>query len=178
MLIRWTPYSDFANIFQSFDNLARQSAGSSNDLSADAHNDTPALAPWSSRTGFPVVESFRRGDNLILRAELPGVDPKDITMTVEDGRLTLKGEKKQERQEKDTDVYIHEVSYGRFERTFRLPRGVKAEQLQARHANGVLTVTIPVRSLEDASRRVPIQIGSAAETAGATAETPAAAKSA
>ena len=176
MLIRWTPYSDFANILQSFDNLARQSdsrdAGVNDDnLSAEAQDDTRALTSWPSRAGFPAVETFQRGDNLMLRAELPGIDPADIKMTVEDGRLILSGEKKQTRQENDSDHYMCEVSYGRFQRSFRLPRGVKAEQLKARHENGILTVTIPVRSLEDVSRRVPIQIGSEPQATGKTSET-------
>ena len=165
MLIRWTPYSDFAHLLQSFDNLARQSgavdAGVNDDNAVtEGHDDSRALTSWSSRAGFPAVETFQRGDHLILRAELPGIDTADIKMTVEDGRLVLSGEKKQTRQEDDSDHYLCEVSYGRFQRSFRLPRGVKAEQLKAHHENGILTVTIPVRSLEDVSRRVPIQIGS------------------
>jgi HSP20 family protein len=172
MLIRWTPYSDFANIFQSFDNLARQNTGRTDEnLPAEASNDTQDLASWSTPAGFPAVESFKRDDNLILRAELPGINPADIKMTVEDGRLVLSGEKKQTRQEKDSDHFLNEVSYGRFQRSFRLPRGVRAEQLKARHENGILTVTIPVRSLEDVSRRVPIQIGSEQQATEKTPET-------
>lgn len=161
MLIRWNPYGDFANIFQNFDRLLQQTAGHGEDVAVESGE--AAAAPWQPPMSYPAVESFRRGDSLLLRVELPGVDPKEIEMSVEDGRLILKGEKKQERHEEDKDHYLHEVAYGRFQRSFRLPRGVKAEQLKARHENGVLTVTIPARSLEDASRRVPIQISAGSD---------------
>ncbi len=157
MLIRWTPYNEFANIFHSFDNLLRQSAGSTEGAEATSEGSTASLN-WSAGGAFPAVETFRRGDSLVLKAELPGVDPGDIEMTVEDGRLILRGEKKEEREEKDSHLYLREVSYGRFERSFRLPRGVKAEQVTARYRNGVLEVTVPARSLEEASRKVPIQL--------------------
>jgi HSP20 family protein len=165
MLIRWSPYGDFANLFQSFDNLVRQAANPAEAAAVDSEE--TAVTPWLGRMSYPAVESFRRGDNHILRIEIPGVDPKDLEMTVVDGRLVLKGEKRRERKEEDKDHYLREVAYGRFERSFRLPRGIKGEQLQARHENGVLTVTIPAQGLEDASRRVPIQISSGTEEAQA-----------
>jgi HSP20 family molecular chaperone IbpA len=158
MLIRCTPNSDFANILQGFDSLARQSTGLAAGDNPDAQNDTSDSGSLSTRAGFPAIETFRRDDTFILRAEVPGLATSDIKMTVEDGHLILTGEKKQVREEKDSDRYFNEVSYGRFRRSFQLPRGVKADQVQARHENGVLTVTIPVRSLEDTSRTVPIQV--------------------
>jgi len=164
MLIRWNPYGDFANIFQNFDRLLQQTTGRGEELGMESGE--TAAAPWQPPTRYPAVESFRRGDNFVVRVELPGVDPREIEMTVEDGHLILKGEKKQELREEDKDHYLHEVAYGRFQRSFRLPRGVKAEQLKARHENGVLTVTIPARSLEDVSRRVPIQIAVGTQESG------------
>jgi len=156
MLIRWNHHGDFANIFRSFDNLLQHTAAPGEEPGLDS--EATSQSPWLPRMAYPAVESFRRGEKYILRVELPGVDPKDIEMSVEDGRLTLKGEKRDEGREEDKDHYLREVGYGRFQRSFRLPRGVKAEELKARHENGVLTVTIPARSLADASRRVPIQI--------------------
>lgn len=144
MLIRWTPRSDFANLFSSLDNQLQHGTGTAMGL--------------DENSSYPSVETFRRGENLILRAEVPGVEPGDIDVHVEEGRLILKGEKKRVLEESDTEVYVRETSYGRFQRSFRLPRGVKAEQLQARCNNGVLEITVPLHSLEDASRKVPIQV--------------------
>jgi HSP20 family protein len=156
MLIRLNAHGDFADIFQSFDNFLQQTTGLGEEIGLESGVST--AAPWPTRKSYPAVESFRRGENYVLRVELPGVNPEEIETSVEDGHLILKGEKKQERSEEDKNHYLCEVAYGRFQRSFRLPRGVKAEQLKARHENGVLTVTIPARSPEDVSRRVPIQI--------------------
>lgn len=157
MLTRWSPFDDFAAIFNSLDNLVRQGSA------FDAETDTPRLrllgpVTGLTRGGFPSVESFRRGDSLVIRAEVPGVDPKSLDISVDNGTLTLRGEKKLDREEKDQDLYVREVFYGRFERAFSVPRHVKPEQIQARFDNGVLEVSLPAKALEDAGRKVPIQI--------------------
>jgi HSP20 family protein len=153
MLLRLNAHGDFTDVFQNFDRLLQQT---------DAE-------PRPSGTSYPAVESFRRGENFVLRVELPGVDPKEIEMNVEDGHLILKGEKKKQNSTDDKNHYLCEVAYGRFQRSFRLPRGVKADQLTARHENGVLTITIPARSPEDVRRRVSIQISADTRSSGTVA---------
>lgn len=105
---------------------------------------------------YPAVEAFDEGDDLVLRAEIPGVDPGQLEVTVDDGRLILRGEKKNRREKEDGDVYFREVSYGKFERSFGLPEGADADEVKARFENGVLEVRIPVKGLESRSRRIPI----------------------
>lgn len=78
-----------------------------------------------------------------IAAEIPGVEEKDISVTVDDGKLTLRGEKKTEREEKKKDYHMKERSYGAFERSFRLPDGVEADKISAAFENGVLSVTLP-----------------------------------
>ncbi len=168
MLRRFNPFEDFSSIFRGFDNLFRQAfdfegapQAASGLLTSGEDSTLPAhVLAGSGRWTHPAVESFRRGNQIVLRAELPGVDPKDLDMSVVDNHLILRGEKRQERQESDSDTYFREISYGRFERSFTLPRGVKPEQVNARFENGVLEVTLPATALEDAGRKVPIQIGS------------------
>ena len=78
-----------------------------------------------------------------ITAEMPGVEEKDIEVALRDGRLTLRGEKKGEKEEKKKDYHMTERSYGSFERSFRLPDNVDAENIKADFAKGVLTVTLP-----------------------------------
>ena len=90
----------------------------------------------------PAVESFVRGDDLVVRADLPGIDPKNVDVSVEDGHLTIKGERKAV-NENNGDTLYREVSYGRFERTFTLPRGIDTEKVAAKFENGLLEVALP-----------------------------------
>jgi len=78
-----------------------------------------------------------------LTAELPGMDETDIEVVLTDGMLTIKGEKKLEKEEKDKDYYLSERSYGVFRRSFALPEGVDRDKVGAAFAKGVLTVTLP-----------------------------------
>jgi HSP20 family protein len=91
---------------------------------------------------YPVVDVRESEDELTLQAELPGLTAEDVSVGVENGVLSISGEKKQELEEgKDgSDYHLVERSYGRFERSFTLPRSVDAGKVKAEFANGVLTV--------------------------------------
>ncbi len=78
-----------------------------------------------------------------ITAELPGMDEKDIEVKFADGTLTIKGEKKEEKEERKKDYYMSERRYGSFQRSFNVPDGVEAEKIAATFKNGVLTVTLP-----------------------------------
>jgi HSP20 family protein len=79
----------------------------------------------------------------VFSAELPGMDEKDIEVKVSNGTLTIKGEKKEEKEERDKDFYLSERRYGSFARSFEVPAGVDPAHIEARFAKGVLTVTLP-----------------------------------
>lgn len=78
-----------------------------------------------------------------IEAEIPGVDEKDVSVSVTDGRLVLRGEKKTEREEKKKDYHMKERSYGAFERSFRLPEDVEVDKISADFSNGVLNIIVP-----------------------------------
>jgi len=78
-----------------------------------------------------------------LTAELPGLDQKDVEVSISGDRLVLKGEKRQEKEEKDKNYYLSERSYGAFLRSLPLPEGVDRDKIDATVAKGVLTVTLP-----------------------------------
>lgn len=88
-----------------------------------------------------------------ITAEMPGVEEKDIEVTVKDSRLTLRGEKKSEREEKKKDYHMTERSYGSFQRSFVLPQDIDAEKIKAEFDKGVLTLTLPKTAQAKAKER-------------------------
>ena len=114
---------------------------------------TQGLSVWA-----PAVDVRETNDELHVTAELPGLRSEDVNVTVENGVLTISGEKKQEVQEgkEDGNYYLFERRYGRFERSFTLPRTVNADQVKARFENGILTVSLP-KAEEAKPRKVQIE---------------------
>jgi HSP20 family protein len=92
----------------------------------------------------PSIESYVKDGTLMIKAEIPGVDAKDLEVTVADRELVIKGERKAEKDEKKADYTYREISYGAFERRFMLPEGVKLDELKAKFANGILDSAVPV----------------------------------
>jgi HSP20 family protein len=107
----------------------------------------------------PQIASYVDGNSICIRADLPGVDPKEVELTVKENQLTIKGERKAEQEQQNGNRISQEVQYGSFARTFMLPEGVMAEELQASYHNGVLEVTIPLPAAK-LPKKVPVQIKS------------------
>jgi len=91
----------------------------------------------------PTADVSETKDKLIIKAELPGLEPDDIKITLSGDLLTIKGEKKKEKEEKDEQHYSLERYCGEFQRCFRLPVEVKADKIEADFDKGVLTITMP-----------------------------------
>ena len=91
----------------------------------------------------PAVDVFEDKDAVKIVAELPGVKPEDVKISLENQTLTVRGEKKQVAEEKTERVHRYERTYGAFERTFALPGTVDADRIEAAFADGLLTVTLP-----------------------------------
>jgi HSP20 family protein len=92
---------------------------------------------------LPACDVFEDRDAVKIVAEVPGVRPEEIKLSIENNLLTIRGEKKQQAEEKSERVHRYERSYGTFERTFALPTTVDPDKIDASSANGILTVTIP-----------------------------------
>ncbi|MEZ5665937.1 MAG: Hsp20/alpha crystallin family protein [Alphaproteobacteria bacterium] len=91
----------------------------------------------------PAVDVVEKDDGYEVNAELPGMAEKDIEVKLSNGSLTIRGEKKEESEQKDKNFYLKERRYGSFERSFRVPEGVDADKIAARFDKGVLTVMLP-----------------------------------
>ena len=98
----------------------------------------PSMGAWA-----PALDVSETKDAVMVKAEVPGMEAKDIQLSLHDQTLTLKGEKKQEKEEKDEHYYRAERSYGAFVRTVRLPATVDGSKVTAAFKNGLLTVTLP-----------------------------------
>ena len=110
----------------------------------------------------PKVDVVTKNNQLITRVDLPGMAKEDVLVQVEDGMLTLSGERKKETREEKDDVYREEREYGSFCRTVPLPKGVTADDVRAKFANGVLEVTVPIpaAAIEPKAKTITIADGS------------------
>ncbi len=106
---------------------------------------------------LPSLDVAETKDEIVVKAEVPGMDPKDIDISLSDGLLTIKGEKKQEREEKEEDYHLVERSYGTFTRSIRLPKEVRRDKISASYKNGVLKVTLP-KSEEAKQKEIKIKV--------------------
>src|SRR5690606_7161427 len=108
--------------------------------------------------GTPSLDMHEADGKIMISAELPGVDERDIEISVHEDMLTISGEKKSEFEDREGDAYRSERSYGRFSRTLRLPFQVDADKVEARYDKGVLKLTIekPAGAMEQA-KKIPIQ---------------------
>lgn len=104
----------------------------------DDNGTASAASAW-----MPACDIFEGQDGIKLIVELPGVNPEDTKLSLENNTLTIRGEKKQAAEEKTERVHRYERSYGLFERSFTLPSTVDADRIEARFEHGVLTVALP-----------------------------------
>jgi HSP20 family protein len=105
------------------------------------------LGEGGNRPWTPAVDILETENELVLKADLPDVDMKDIEIKIENGNLSLKGERRMEKDEKVKGFHRIERSYGSFVRYFSLPETVDTEHVKAGFANGVLTITLPKKEV-------------------------------
>jgi HSP20 family protein len=124
----------------------------------------------------PRIDITERGNEICLTAEVPGVAPQDVEVTVEDDMLILRGEKKAESEQDRGNYHVSERAYGRFQRMVQLPFSPDPDQIRANFDNGVLTVTVPrTDQARERSRRIEVQSSSSSpsgseQQGGATIE--------
>ena len=118
------------------------------------HNDIDYLFPrffdgatdevaQRAQSWLPAVEGRIEDGTYVIQLALPGVDPKGVVVSLMDNVLTVKGERKADHDTTGQDYFVREVAYGAFQRSFALPEGVDAAQVEAKYANGMLEVKVP-----------------------------------
>ncbi|HVB79365.1 MAG TPA: Hsp20/alpha crystallin family protein [Candidatus Binataceae bacterium] len=105
----------------------------------------------------PAIESYAENGKFIVRADLPGIDAKNVDIKVVGDVLTIKGQREEKRETKKADYLRREVRYGAFERSISLPEGIKAEDLKATYRDGILELTATMPK-EAAPKEVKIQV--------------------
>ena len=112
---------------------------------------------WQATQLTPSIDVRENEKEIVVDAELPGMNENDVQVVVREGVLSLKGEKKSERDDKNDTYHLVERSYGSFDRSFRLPEGVNEEQIKADFNNGVLHVVVPKRpEAAKGEKKIPI----------------------
>ncbi|NIR49565.1 Hsp20/alpha crystallin family protein [candidate division KSB1 bacterium] len=130
---RWNPNRDFLHLTEQMNRLANDVFG---------EGETPETSMLKG-TWNPPVDISEDNENFYLRVELPGLNREDIKVNYEDGLLTLTGEKRAHKEEKDTNYHRIERSYGKFERSFRLSSNIVNDKISANFSNGLLSITLP-----------------------------------
>jgi len=134
---------DMDRLFEDF-GFAGPSFAMSPLLSPGLERGTGGMTSRQPHAWTPALETFRRGENLVVRADLPGLRKEDVEVEIEDGVLTISGERTEEQVENRDDYYRTERRYGRFHRALALPEGVTGESCEATFKDGVLEVTLPM----------------------------------
>ena len=129
---RWDPFRDL-NVLQ--DRMNRLF----NDAGRGWRTDEPA----ATTTWSPAVDIFETENEIVVKAELPGVDRKDISLNLENNVLTLKGERKFEKETKEENYHRIERAYGGFSRAFSIPATVDEEKIRADYQDGILRIALP-----------------------------------
>ena len=146
-IVRWTdPFREFAQIQDRLNRAFSDAYGRSDE------------GLLSSGAWMPPVDIYQNGEHeLVLRAELPDMTREDIDVTVDNGTLTIKGEKKLSSEMKEEQFHRIERRYGTFSRSFSLPPSVDPSRVAAEYRNGVLTVKLPMRD-EAKPRQVKVDV--------------------
>jgi len=144
-LIRWNPWNELVSLRERMNRVFDDSL-----FRSDRRDDLMAMGTWS-----PAVDMFEKDDQVVIKAELPGLEKKDISLDLTNGVLTLKGERKHENEVKEENYYRREMSCGKFIRSFSLPGDVDADKIKAEFQNGLLTVEVP-KPGEPKPKQIPV----------------------
>lgn len=146
-ITRWDPFRTRTTLQEEFNRMFE-------DGFDRANRDASALTAWA-----PAVDIFETEQELVLQADLPDLEEKDIDVRVENNMLTLSGERKYEKHAKEDNYLRVERAYGSFSRSFSLPNTVSTEAIKAEYKNGVLTVKIPKRE-ESKPKQIKVAVSS------------------
>jgi HSP20 family protein len=145
-IIRWDPFREVMT-----------SQNNTNPLFSLFRNMSEAELPLSAGSFVPAVDIYEDADKLVLKLEVPGIDEKDLDVQVENNTLTVKGERKFEKDEKEENFHRIERSYGNFYRTFTLPSTVETDKISAKYTAGVLKLELKKKA-EAQPKQIKVEI--------------------
>lgn len=139
-LIRWNPARELATFPTDVFNMQREINRMFDNFFRGGTADDGSLG---SSLWAPATDVAEHDDEYQVKVELPGVGKDDVKITMQDNILTIRGEKKQEKESKSSSYHRVERSYGSFQRSFTLPTRVKQDRIEAAYNEGILTITLP-----------------------------------
>jgi HSP20 family protein len=145
-IIRWDPFREVMT-----------SQNNTNPLFSLFRNMSEAELPLSAGSFVPAVDIYEDKDKLVLKLEVPGIDEKDLDVQIENNTLTVKGERKFEKEEKEENFHRIERSYGSFYRTFTLPSTVETDKISAKYTAGVLKLELKKKA-EAQPKQIKVEI--------------------
>jgi len=133
-MIRWNPFDELASLRESMDKLFDDF------LTTRGPGQRAETAPmvWQ-----PAIEAYETDHDVVIRAELPGINPNNVEISVTGETLTIKGSSRAEQEEKHRNYHRRELRYGAFARSLTLPSGVQGDQAKASFRNGILVIRVP-----------------------------------
>jgi len=146
-LIKWDPIRDLMTFQERMNRLFDETFG----------RRRGELSPLETGDWCPAVDIFETKDAIELRAELAGMSPSDVEISLEDDVLSLRGERRMDKEVKEENYHRIERSYGSFTRSFTLPRRVQKDKIKARFRDGVLHVTLP-KAEEAKPKEIKIEV--------------------
>ena len=158
VLTRWDPFREFVTLQGRMNRLFQDS------YSPEGHDESLTTTSFT-----PAVDVYEDEHNVTLKIEVPGIDEKDIDVRVENNTLTVHGERKFEKEEKEENYRRVERQYGSFTRTFTLPQTVDSEKIEANYDKGVLKIQL-AKKAEAKPKQIKVNVGSASAGSAKTLE--------
>jgi HSP20 family protein len=128
-IIKWDPWREFQNIQDEMSRVFERAFGPIK---------TPKIARWT-----PAIDMYDKDDSIVIKAELPGIKPNEVELSIVDNSLKIKGERKYGEEVREENYYRMEQHYGSFERVIPLPTEVKVEEVKATYHDGILDIVLP-----------------------------------
>lgn len=141
------PWGELFSIHQAFDKLFEESFPS-----------LPKESELFSKISAPLVDIYETEDEVVVKCQLPGVKPEQVEINVSSNSISLKGERKEESEEKGKEFYRKEISFGSFQRALSLPAKVLPEKAQAKFTDGILTIDLPKAEKGKKSKTVKVKV--------------------
>ena len=146
-IVRWDPFKDVVVLQDRINRLFSESFGQTRDLDDDMR-----VCAWR-----PSVDIYEAENEIVLKAELPGINKDDVSVEVKDNALTLRGERFPEAEINEDKYYRREICFGTFERSFTLQDRIQPEQIKATFKDGILTVKIP-RPQAESPKQITVDV--------------------
>jgi HSP20 family protein len=144
-----SPFRGFWDMQSEMNRMLNQMLGN---LSRSPSRQLEGVSEWA-----PAVDATTKNGDLVIRAELPGVQPEDVDISLHGNVLTIRGERKAEQEEESGGYYIRERRYGSFSRSFTLPQGTDESKVHARYEHGVLEVSVEGAGAVEEPKRIQIE---------------------